>query len=405
MQADCTDQREQQQQQEPPSDEAINRHRLEVEAAAIADVPLVRARENLADGLQDLLNDGGDDVLRRKLQRLVDNGLLASPSAHSSTSTSRSASAAQRSRHAAEGDDPSRPQQQQQLKQLKPAARRKVAGIHRTRGDGNCFYRAVLTALALGLRTTARSASASALTAAPSTEDGDAALAAAAEAQGKMRDDMRHFLTGELTTSLEAVGFSSIVFEDFVEDLVRLVCGPTPTLDASATVLQATAGQRGGPEAEAEVIHQLNDEELSASAICALRLAASAFVRSHPDDFYPFLLAASEAGDVVLERWCEREIEAFGSEADHLPLTALCRAFAHRVDVQVVYLDRSAGEEVVVHSFASDVDGERSQRGKEGEGRAVDREEGPAASSKEHGDKVQVCILYRPGHYDLLLLD
>ncbi|ORY74615.1 peptidase C65 Otubain-domain-containing protein [Protomyces lactucae-debilis] len=202
-----------------------------------------------------------------------------------------------------------------------PAFLQKIAALgqharyYKTRGDGNCFYRAWLFSLFSQVRTS-----------------GDDAVAQL----DKNLKACAHLL--------DAAGFVSIVYEDFLETTIELL---------HATDLHAS----------------INDPEISNAAVVYIRFVTSAYIKQHAESYMPYL----DEGE-VLPRWCERWVEAMDAEADHLQINGLVNAL--HVGVDIVYLDRSAGDEATVHQVRPD-----------------------------EGDAVHVVkLLYRPGHYDVLTL-
>lgn len=186
--------------------------------------------------------------------------------------------------------------------------------FHKTRGDGNCFYRA----FAFGLFTTARN-----------SENAKVVL---------LRS-----LKGS-TELLDRGNISSVVYEDFLDVTCHVLCSAAPLLTT------------------------MNDPEQSNSIVVYLRFLTSAYLKSHRDQYQPYL----EQGE-ILERWTERWVEAIGAEADNIQINALVNALS--VGVDVVNLDGTQGETANVHQVRPD---------------------------EGHVDHV-VRVLYRPGHYDVLL--
>jgi len=108
----------------------------------------------------------------------------------------------------------------------------------------------------------------------------------------------------------------------------------------------------------------MNNPEESNAIVVYLRFLTSAWIKTHPDDYAPFL-------EMDLKHYCEMNIEAMGREADHVMISALVSALNVKVDIH--YLDRSEGDKAILHEF-----GTRS------------------------GKNAVITCLYRPGHYDLL---
>lgn len=69
-------------------------------------------------------------------------------------------------------------------------------------------------------------------------------------------------------------------------------------------------------------------------------------MKSSPEHYQPFL-------SVPVREHCESQIEPYGVEIDHVGLMALidCLILPAGMAVEIIYLDRSAGDEVNVHRF------------------------------------------------------
>jgi len=128
--------------------------------------------------------------------------------------------------------------------------------------------------------------------------------------------------------------------------------------------------------------------------IVHLRLLTSAYLRTHSDDFTPFLFALEddprflqEGGSRTMENFCQYHVEPVSREADHLQIVALTRALG--TPLRIAYLDQSG---------LAGVGG--SENGGGGEVNFLEFEEDRA---KEDGIvSVEGALLYRPGHYDVL---
>jgi ubiquitin thioesterase protein OTUB1 len=137
-----------------------------------------------------------------------------------------------------------------------PAFGQKIAALesaayYKTRGDGNCFYRAWLLSLFSQVR-----------------EKGKESVAALIDA------------LKACTAILDAAGFASIVYEDFLETTIELL--------------------------QAEDLHKaINDPETSNAAVVCIRFVTSAYIKTHAQDYEPYL----DEGE-SLQRWCERWVEA-----------------------------------------------------------------------------------------------
>ncbi len=182
----------------------------------------------------------------------------------------------------------------------------------------------------------------------------------------------------------------------------------------------------------AELIQAMNNAEISNSIVVYLRLVASAFLKTHQEEFAPFLFAyEGESGDgepPSMESFCANHIEAIGKEADHLAITALSRALL--TSLEVVYFTRGESAAQQQQSQAQPISASPSSAmampGKPSMEEQMEVEAdtcdtvrfdmptepgstvGTADSSIEHSS-TQVALLdigsllFRPGHYDVLV--
>ena len=154
---------------------------------------------------------------------------------------------------------------------------------------------------------------------------------------------------------LKAVGFEPVIYEDFSDAFWSFV----EDREGASTSLNLQ---------EAWEI----DEYTSNMALMLLRLITSACIRSNPDDYLAFIELGPQ--DLNLEKWCERSIDAVGVDADQVQLIALAKAL---------------GILIVVANLGSGLDSDDLQVN-EFDFRA-----------NNHRDP-SICLLYRPGHYDLI---
>ncbi|KAF4568356.1 hypothetical protein EYR40_010241 [Pleurotus pulmonarius] len=157
---------------------------------------------------------------------------------------------------------------------------------------------------------------------------------------------------------LEQAGFQKLVFEDFY--------------DVLASLLQNIAqGTNDGKSLESKILLAFQSPEISNSIVVYLRLLTSARIRTDPDEYAPFLFHPEIGIQLEPREFCEAFVEAVGKEADHVQMTALARTL--RLNLDVAYLDgRSSDGHVDFVEF-------------------------------RNSDSTPLTLLYRPGHYDILL--
>lgn len=113
-----------------------------------------------------------------------------------------------------------------------------------------------------------------------------------------------------------------------------------------------------------ELLAAFNEPGTSDYLVVYLRLLTSGCLQRHRRFFEQFL----EGGRSIKE-FCQQEVEPMCKESDHIHIIALARAL--QVPVLVEYMDRGEGGATNPHVFPE-------------------------------GSQPRVCLLYRPGHYDIL---
>lgn len=157
---------------------------------------------------------------------------------------------------------------------------------------------------------------------------------------------------------LDSVGFQKMVYEDFYDTLVTFVANVEKPQKDGRTMTPS------------DLVIAFQNPEVSNTIVYFLRLVTSAQIRSAPEDFADFLFHPETGEYLELRAFCEQLVEAGGKEADHVQMTALCRAL--QLNIDIAYLD----------------------------GRKSD-----SVDFVQMGDaKVEpIVLLYRPGHYDILV--
>ncbi|KAF9426925.1 hypothetical protein BGZ76_002535 [Entomortierella beljakovae] len=194
--------------------------------------------------------------------------------------------------------------------------------MRRSRGDGNCFYRAFAFAWFERVML------------APGKPELHANAIRAIE---------------ESKDLLLAAQFELLAFEDFYQ----------VTLETLQNLVHFT------PEA---LLSTFQNDEISNSIVMHFRLVASAFLKTHQEDYAPFL----EFGQ-TMDEYCSMHVEAMGRESEEMMVIALTKAT--HVSIEVAYLSGDEGsDEVNFLPFLPDT--------------------APYMPP--------IVLLYRPGHYDIL---
>jgi len=192
----------------------------------------------------------------------------------------------------------------------------RYSSLRRTRGDGNCFFRAFGFAYFEYLLLLSDSSSSS---------PASTAVAAAERKAFKQRcTDMKDLL-------ISTLGFPQFTVEDFHDTFVEAV----EKLDPSAA--SATTSVDG-------LLETFNDQGLSDYLIVFLRLITSGQLQKDADFYVNFV-----DGGRGVKDFCNQEVEPMNKESDHIHIIAL--AMALDVSVAVEYMDRGAGDQCVQHVF------------------------------------------------------
>lgn len=224
---------------------------------------------------------------------------------------------------------------------------RDYSGFRRSRGDGNCFFRAFVFAYLDNLIATG------------DYSERSRVLSQIQEIRKKLLD----------------CGYQELVFEDSQQHLLNQ--------------LNSIKVGHDGLTQEVLLIN-MRDSEVSNMIVSFLRLATSAELASRAEFFAPFIMGMT-ADELTVEAFRRRCVEPMGEEADHVHIVALCDML--QVSVRVLYLDRTMdttggnGSTVNEHDFVPEALAEAAKKGDStAAARVVPR----------------VHLLYRPGHYDIL---
>jgi ubiquitin thioesterase protein OTUB1 len=127
----------------------------------------------------------------------------------------------------------------------------------------------------------------------------------------------------------------------------------------------------------AQQLHEQLTEEGGLSEYCTwyLRALTATWCKAHADKFLPYL----EEPFVDVTQFCASQIEPVGSEATMIAIVAFAECFG--VTVSIEYLDGHAfdvKQGLTKHVFGGGDDDDKDSC------------------------KLQLTLLYRPGHYDIL---
>ncbi|CBH11241.1 otubain cysteine peptidase, Clan CA, family C65,putative [Trypanosoma brucei gambiense DAL972] len=123
-----------------------------------------------------------------------------------------------------------------------------------------------------------------------------------------------------------------------------------------------------------EQLYELSTNGEAEYALYFYRYAVSHHIRTHENDFLPFVVGM---GHETVSEFCSAEVDAVASEADNVQVVAFAQCFDVRVIVE--YVDGREGDCTTRHTF----------------------QQKDSHDANEY-TTIEVTLLYRPGHYDLL---
>ena len=169
--------------------------------------------------------------------------------------------------------------------------RKAYGSMRRSRGDGNCFFRAFVFSY----------------------------LEHVAET-GDMSERKRMVARlSDIKDVLLKAGYDELVLEGPLEILLDL-------LESDALTVEMLE-------------KQLRTDEISNYIVFLMRIITSGEVKQHAEFFAPFILGMVDMG---VDEFCAKCIDPMGEESDHIVLVALTNAL--RVPMRVVYVDGSAND-------------------------------------------------------------
>lgn len=178
--------------------------------------------------------------------------------------------------------------------------------IRRTRGDGNCFFRAFMFSYLESLLETRNKAEAA-----------------------RVKDNIE-----KCKQTLLDLGHADFTFEDFL-----------------ACFVDQLDGVEDGSLSVDKLVENSRDRCISDSVVMFFRFITSGEIRKRADFFEPFIFGSS---GLSVAQFCRTSIDPMGEESDHVHIIALSDALG--VPLRIVYLDSSVGDggktvEVNSHDF------------------------------------------------------
>lgn len=175
-------------------------------------------------------------------------------------------------------------------------------------------------------------------------------------------------------TILTQAGFQAIVVEDFYDEVIAQLKIFSPSNYSHAKL--------------EELLLMFQKDDVSNSIVVFLRFLTSAYLKTHPDDYYPFIMddpslvqleaSGNPNGILPIDHFCNINIEAMGKESDEIHITLLSTVL--KVKVQVAYLDGRSSDDSPTANILTY----------------------PAFDLDKSSLETPLTLLYRPGHYDII---
>lgn len=122
----------------------------------------------------------------------------------------------------------------------------------------------------------------------------------------------------------------------------------------------------------------LGDAKRDAALIWCIRLLIAEFITLHAQDDFngiPLNVAADACGFSSIEDFIQNDVLKWGAEAESLIQTVSPFVFDHPITIRMVQIDSK--EENAEYALRND-------------------------NTSSNGDEMSVCLLFKPGHYDIL---
>ncbi|PPQ74522.1 hypothetical protein CVT25_004428, partial [Psilocybe cyanescens] len=161
--------------------------------------------------------------------------------------------------------------------------------------------------------------------------------------------------------TLDSAGIEKLVYEDFYDDFSSLI----------ESIIKP--GVDGLTLSSDGLLKSFQTPEISNSVVIYLRFLTSAQIRLNREDYEGFLVHPDTKDFMDVDSFCANVVQAMGKEADNVEIQALCRALQLNVDLAYLNGVREDGVDFIKFRYDSS-------------------ENAPP-----------LILLYRPGHYDILI--
>eukprot|EP00890_Picochlorum_soloecismus_P003342 jgi/Picsp_1/4008/NSC_01520-R1_ubiquitin thioesterase otubain-like protein len=219
------------------------------------------------------------------------------------------------------------------------------AKIRRARGDGNCFFRSFIFSYIENM---------------------------VLKNDYKERDRIMEKMVW-LQTRLKSVGYEELVLEGPMELLLGLL---------------GSIGNESEPLTLELLEKNMRSDDISNYIVFLMRIITSAEIKLNSEFFAPFIMGIT---DMSVEEFCTKCVDPMGEESDHIQLVALTNAL--QIPVRVIYLDNSASPigQMESNTHLPSL-------------KADTHDFTPSNNGEASINDIQIHLLYRPGHYDILYM-
>ena len=224
-------------------------------------------------------------------------------------------------------------------------------------------------------------------------------------------------LSFSVQNSLDEVtkyGYDRFTIETFQEELVELldfIASPETTIisnrNSNNNNNSNISNSNNNNETKSQSLHTKLNEENSTSDYCTwyLRVLTSSYIKKDADRFIHYL---DDPNYFDVHTFCSREVDPMGKECGMVQVLALAEAMG--VKVKIEYLD---GRDMIVVANKDDEGRDNNNDNDERDDGTIKKskkklmlhEFGPSTENGSNNeDCLEITLLYRPGHYDILYI-
>jgi ubiquitin thioesterase protein OTUB1 len=264
--------------------------------------------------------------------------------------------------------------------------------IRTVRGDGNCYYRAFLYSLLEQLIRFNHTNQSSRCSSSSDNNNNNNSVSDDAILQEGQR--IYEYIKTKSWKDILQQNYDEMAIEIFHDEMIDIF--HKVIIDQVYTTKTTTA-----TTIVSSLFHEAMNEENSISDYCTwyLRLITATYIKQDTDRFLPFILSLSydnNNNDTIVcdvNQFCSKYIEPMGQECEHVQVLALAEAF--QIHVRIEYLDGRSFT-ISPSTTTNSSNNNRNNNIDTKSNSVYCHQFGPETSP------IQITLLYRPGHYDIL---